>query len=188
MTTKAVVQAVLELWGGFFCFLFLLIQILERNSFINEAHKREKRILIGMSSASILLLVGDALAWIFRGYPGQIGYSMVRISNYAVFIAEIIIMVFFTIYMHQIFPVDIRKQYIKWKWLVLGMCGAECYLLISNMINHRLFIFDQDNYYCRAELYWIKQMIALVAMFINGYILMRSRKAIKTLKYCTLMA
>ena len=42
-----------------------------------------------------VLLVMDALAWAFRGYPGSVGYWMVRVSNFFMFILNYSVMVAF---------------------------------------------------------------------------------------------
>ena len=51
-----------------------------------------------MQFFTAILLFNDALAYIFRGCVGSLGYNMVRISNFMVFILSDVIMFFFHVY------------------------------------------------------------------------------------------
>jgi len=47
--------------------------------------KNRRRILIGLELSSMFLLISDRMAYHFRGNTTDIGFWMVRISNFLVF-------------------------------------------------------------------------------------------------------
>lgn len=46
---------------------------------------KRRRILILLEVSAMLLLISDFYAYRFRGVPGNLGYIMVRVSNFLVF-------------------------------------------------------------------------------------------------------
>ena len=78
MTVNQVLQISLEIWGALFCAISGVAVWLGQNT-------KSETIIVRMEFMVAFLLVMDALAWGFRGYPGYVGYCMVRISNFAVF-------------------------------------------------------------------------------------------------------
>ena len=80
----------LETWGCFFCIIFIICMV-----FSHEFESKKRTILIALLGVAAFLLFMDALAWTFRGYPGNVGYWMVRISNFCVFEASDLMFIFF---------------------------------------------------------------------------------------------
>ena len=81
MPDDKVLQVAILIWGCAFCAIAALCMFLSSN------YDREKRrYLILMESFASLLLLMDAMAHIFSGYPGVSGSVMVRISSFLVFV------------------------------------------------------------------------------------------------------
>ena len=81
MSDDKVLQVAILIWGCAFCAIAALCMFLSSN------YDREKRrYLILMESFAFMLLLMDAMAHIFSGYPGVPGSVMVRISSFLVFV------------------------------------------------------------------------------------------------------
>ena len=93
MPDEKVLQVAILIWGCAFCAIAALCIFLSSN------YDREKRrYLILMESFASLLLLMDAMAHIFSGYPGVPGSVMVRISSFLVFLLSDVVLLCFHIY------------------------------------------------------------------------------------------
>ena len=93
MPDEKVLQVAILIWGCVFCAIAALCIFLSSN------YDREKRrYLILMESFASLLLLMDAMAHIFSGYPGVPGNVMVRISSFLVFLLSDVALLCFHIY------------------------------------------------------------------------------------------
>ena len=77
-------------WGAIFCLIAGLCILMSKYS-----NKQKQKWMLCMELFTSLLLASDAFAWTFRGYPGTLGYYMVRISNFLVFALTDIVLLFF---------------------------------------------------------------------------------------------
>ena len=90
MPDEKVLQVAILIWGCAFCAIAALCIFLSSN------YDREKRrYLILMESFASLLLLMDAMAHIFSGYPGVPGSVMVRISSFLVFLLSDVVLLCF---------------------------------------------------------------------------------------------
>ena len=90
---KNVLQVAILIWGCVFCAIAAICIFLSSN------YDREKRrYLILMESFASMLLLMDAMAHIFSGYPGVPGSVMVRISSFLVFLLSDVVLLCFHIY------------------------------------------------------------------------------------------
>lgn len=80
--------------------------------FSSSLEKYRRRHLMCMELAIALLLLMDALAWGYRGYPGTVGFYMVRISNFIVFLLSVIILILYHSYVcsHLFAGVEWQKR------------------------------------------------------------------------------
>lgn len=93
MPDEKVLQVAILIWGCVFCAIAALCIFLSSN------YDREKRrYLILMESFASMLLLVDAMAYIFSGYPGVPGSVMVRISSFLVFLLSDVVLLCFHIY------------------------------------------------------------------------------------------
>lgn len=76
MSTKGIIQASLELWGSSICLILLFASMLDK-----EYKGGSKRYLPALYVSVGLTLLFDALAWVFRGWPGVLGYVMVQVCT-----------------------------------------------------------------------------------------------------------
>ena len=76
---------------------------------INKAlSRRRKWIMFLLELSSMFLLVFDRFAYFYRGNTKTVGFLMVRISNFVVFLFTIVIPLIFTLYLIDIVVSEIR--------------------------------------------------------------------------------
>ncbi|MGN0413994.1 MAG: sensor histidine kinase [Agathobacter sp.] len=169
MTVNQVLQISLEIWGALFCAISGIAVWLGQNT-------RSETIIVRMEFMVAFLLVMDALAWGFRGYPGYVGYCMVRVSNFAVFILNYLVMLEFSRYVVSIigdkgdFPVN------TWIWAIYMLVLTALALVIVNLFTGTFYSFDADNFYYRTGNYYILMLIGLVGSMLNTMFLIINAK------------
>lgn len=113
----------------FFRLLFCLIMALCMYLSNNFDSKKRKWLLL-MQVFTAVLLFNDALAYIFRGYSGILGYYMVRISNFIVFLLSNVIMSFFHAYVCSYLFADKEWKTIRRTKVVSYICAIGVVLVI----------------------------------------------------------
>ena len=87
---QRLIDTAMLVWGCIFCLIMSFCLFLSKN------YTRERRKwMLSMQLATAVLLGGDTLSWIFNGSPGNLGFFMVRISNFCVFVMNDLILLFF---------------------------------------------------------------------------------------------
>ena len=165
----------LETWGCFFCIIFIICMV-----FSHEFESKKRTILIALLGVAAFLLFMDALAWAFRGYPGNVGYWMVRISNFCVFEASDLMFIFFHAYVWcQIFEQTEKKEAPVRVWLgyLIGTIGMLI-VLISQFTDF-YYYFDVNNFYHRNVWYPIALIIPLSGMLLDLSLIIQYRRKIK---------
>ena len=167
-------QAELLFCGCFFCLIAALCMYLSNN------FDREKRKwLLLMQIFTAMLLFNDALAYIFRGYPGTIGYYMVRISNFFVFALSDVVMFFFHVYVCSYLFEDGEGRKIRRARYVSYICAAGVVLVVISQFTGLYYYFDAQNFYHRNTGYIISMLIPVTAMVIDLSLLVQFRKNVR---------
>lgn len=89
-------QVAILIWGCAFCTIAALCMLLSSNY-----DRKKRKYLVLMESFTVLLLLMDAFANIFRGHPGTVGSMVVHVSNFFVFFVNEIILACFHTYVIQ---------------------------------------------------------------------------------------
>lgn len=163
MEWNRLLQISLELWGALFCLICAFVVWAVQN-------KKADSNIVRMEMMVCILLIMDSLAWIFRGYPGEAGFWMVRISNFCVFVLNYSVMMEYSRYIVCTieeqkdggdFPVN------TWMWAIymLGLTGIA--LVCVNQFTGLFYNFDASNTYYRTENYYVLMILAYVASAID---------------------
>lgn len=173
MLDRQAVQITLLLWGCIFSLIAAVCMFLSKN------FDREKRNwMLYMQLSTALLLGGDALAFIFRGYPGTVGYFMVRISNFIVFAMSDVTLLFFHCYICcYLLPGKQKKKLFRVR-LVPVLCLAGVIMVILSQFTHFYYYFDDANFYHRNAGYMISILIPALGMFLDFSLLVQYQKNI----------
>ena len=174
MSTKGIIQASLEFWGSVICLILLFTSMLDK-----EYKGGSKRYLLALYVSVGLTLLFDALAWVFRGWPGILGYVMVQVSNFMVFQLNYIVLLAYTLYVKSNLPEDGQwrmKPYIRF---LFGACAVMMVMIIVNLWTHWFYFIDAQNFYHRSPGHWMTQIVGLLGTIIDGVFLLKYRKHIE---------
>lgn len=174
MFTVRSLHVAFEIWGCIFCLIAAFC--LAKGKSIPPM---KRRLLLGMQLGTSLLLIMDAFAWAFRGYPGTLGYYMVRISNFAVFLMSDVILVLFHAYVcWHIFSDAEEKKPLRVP-LMYGIGGLGILLVIVSQFTNLYYYFDADNFYHRNSMYPLSLLFGVAGMVIDLSLLIQYRNKIK---------
>lgn len=118
----------------------------------NTFSAKRKRALFFLEVSATLLLVFDRFAYIFRGDVSTLGYWMVRISNFFVFLFSLTILHSFNSYL-----IDLCRDEAACKRLPvqLRICKVIVFLgvvsLVISQFTHFYYSFDSQNRYMRES-------------------------------------
>ena len=171
MTAKAFLHVSLELWGSVFCLIAALAVYLGRR----KGNKAD-RMIVFMEITVALLMLMDALAWAFRGYPGELGAVMVRMSNLVVFLASYGILAEFTTY--QLYVINGKTDFpIRvWSYAIYCISAVGAVMVEVSQFTNFFYYFDENNYYHRADNFYITHVLAIVGMVLATYMMIYHRK------------
>ncbi|MBO7135306.1 MAG: hypothetical protein J6V73_01630, partial [Spirochaetaceae bacterium] len=152
-----------------------------------------RRTLIFIEFFTGFLLLSDALAYIFRGNTSELGWYMVRLSNFFVFICNFSISFFFCFYSCEfikqsrlsltlvLHPKSSIKDGIPVQlFIVLFLCVAGICLIAISQFTDLFYYFDQSNIYHRNTLYPVSVVLGLLPGLITLTMLLQNRKKMVT--------
>ena len=172
MFTVGSLHVSLEIWGAVFCAIAALCVYF---SYISS--KQEKRFLLGLMVFGGLLLINDALAWYYRGAPGETAAFWVRVANWMTFFLTDIILAVSTAYIH--FKVYGKKAFSRSNWLFnmsMIMAALDIIFLILSLYMKWYFYIDENNFYHRSYLSFMTPLCASTVLALNFATLIKGRK------------
>lgn len=183
MWNRTTLQVDLLVWGCVFCLIATLSMVLS-----NQFDKEKRQSLMWMQFFTAILLASDALAYIFRGDPGEDGYIMVRISNFLVFLVTDIVLLFFHIYVccHVYAKKQREKIYRVKAGYLLSVVGMV--LVIISQFTGLYYSFDAKNFYHRNHGYFISMVIPVIVMILDFSILFQHRKKLSRRIYISMLS
>lgn len=168
MTIRSIVNSVLLLWTSLFCAIAVLYFSTAKSY---DAAKRDS--MVRMQTSAGLLMFSDAMAYLFRGFPGIVGFWVVRISNFGVFFLTDLTLLFF----HQYICASLLKPEEQAKFKRVRIVSASCWigmaLVVVSQFTGMYYTFDAENLYHRAALYPISMVIPVVCMVLDSSLLLR---------------
>lgn len=165
-------QIIILLSCGIFSFTLVLYV-----GMISLPSKKKKKTLMRLEAGSALLMIFDALSYVYRGDTSISGYYMVRISNIFVFIAILLCVYFFNAYITSIFMEsdNFKKMPLGLKLgHILPLVGIL--LVLISQINGMYYYFDEFNVYHRGSLYPVSFILPFATLIIDFIFTIRNRK------------
>ena len=145
MLDEKVLQVAILIWGCVFCAIAAICIFLSSN------YDREKRrYLILMESFASMLLLMDAMAHIFSGYPRVPGSVMVRISSFLVFLLSDVVLLCFHIYVCVYLFSKRERRTLKRVKVGYVIAAAGAVFVVISQFTHWYYYIYVDNYYHRA--------------------------------------
>ena len=171
---------------------FLAFSCFQVGIFLWSGHKLKqngRRTLIFIEFFTGFLLLSDALAYFFRGNTSEIGYYMVRISNFLVFICNFSLSFFFCFYICE-FIKQTRlslsiflhpKVYIMdgipvQLFIVFFFCFIGICITVVSQFTNLFYYFDEKNLYHRSTFYPISVVLGILPEIILFTMLLQNRK------------
>lgn len=157
-------------WGLIFCLIAVICMVMSAN------FDRKKRWgMIAMQLCTAILLGSDALAWGFRGYPGELGYYMVRISNFCVFLLSDLILALFHGYLCCHLNEEDKKKSEAAIKSVYVIVGIAMILVVLSQFTNWYYYFDSLNFYHRNQWHFLSLLLPLVGTAVDLFLLIRYR-------------
>ena len=162
MTTLQYLHFSIELWGAFFCIIALINISLKRAFDVKGSNK-----LIALMLDSALLMISDALAWLFRGNISETGYYVVRIANFSAFFFGFLTMPLVAEYITHIIRRRTGINGLYWKYIEWALFIIGSSLLVANIKSEFMYTFDARNTYYRMQFGYLPGIIAFVGIVIT---------------------
>ena len=171
--SREIVNSVLLLWGSLFCAVSSLYFWITKN------YRTEKRGWIyRMQVSTSVLLFCDAMTNLFRGRPDLLGFWMVRISNFFNFFLVELTLLFFHYYICSMLLTPEENAALKRVKAVRAICGVGLALVVVSQFTGLYYTFDASNVYHRTVWYPISMIVPMVAMALDGSLLLQYRARI----------
>ena len=171
--SREIVNSVLLLWGSLFCAVSSLYFWITKN------YRTEKRGWIyRMQVSTSVLLFCDAMTNLFRGRPDLLGFWMVRISNFFNFFLVELTLLFFHYYICAMLLTPEENAALKRVKVVRAICCVGLALVIVSQFTGLYYTFDASNVYHRTAGYPISMIVPMVAMALDGSLLLQYRARI----------
>ena len=129
---------------------------------------KRKRALLLLSIASMLILIFDRFAYLYRGDVSTLGYYMVRISNFMVFFLSLFALFSYNLYFSDLITQEGKLNRVPKRILA---CNSLFVLGVIMLILSRFlglyYTFDEMNRYQRAPGFAISYIIPFVMMVLQ---------------------
>lgn len=184
MFTVQSIHIAFLIWGGIFCLIAALCLF-----FTRRVLPGKNKLLMYMELSTALLLFMDALAWAYRGYPGKVGYYMVRISNFIVFLdSDWILFLFHSYVCWHIFGEESAEKKPRRVKLVYWICAAGMGLVVFSQFTDLYYYFDADNFYHRNSMFPLSLAVCLVSMVLELSLLIQYRSRMKYTAFLSMLS
>ena len=142
-------------------------------SFLTKYTTKKRRYsLMLMSFSAMILLISDRWAYYFRGNTSQIGYWMVRITNFLVFFLTLVIIYSFNEYLIDLCSPNVPK-WLDYTRIILFI--GEILIILSQFME-LYYYFDENNIYHRGPGFVVCYLFPLITMSIQLIVIIRNRK------------
>ena len=141
---------------------------------------RRRRALLMLELSSMLLMIADRNAYIFRGDISTLGYWMVRVCNYLVYALSTFNLYAFNLYLQELLLSEgvTHKPPRRLRTAAAMTLGAEVIILIS-VFTGWFYTFDDQNRYVRTDLFVLWYILPLAITVIMLSVIVQYYKKFK---------
>ena len=138
---------------------------------------RRKWVLVNMELSATFLLFFDRLAYIYAGDVSDVGYVMVRVSNFFVFFLTSWIVFSFDLYLVDLLNEDGKTDIIPFRLKFVGVLAIfGLALSILSQFIGLYYTFDEHNQYHRGNGFLIAYVIPVICPIIQYTVIFQYRK------------
>lgn len=150
--------------------------------------KTKRELLLAQLINCSLLMFADALAWEFRGAPGTVSYSIVRISNFMVFFLSDSLLFFYHRYVCECLFPDKKEMPKRRVAAVYGIAVLGMALVVASQFLHFYYYIDAHNFYHRNFLHPLSMILPILGMIIDFTLVFGARKKISRQIFISLIS
>ena len=173
-----IVNAVLLLWNSLFCGVAGLYFWL-----IKRYKTEKKKWMHRMQFSASALLFCDAMAYLFEGRPGPLGYWVVRVGNFGVFFLVELTLLLFHRYICATLLTQEEAAALKRVQIVRAVCWAGLALVVVSQFTGLYYTFDAANVYHRAGGYFLSMCLPILSMLLDASLLLQYEARISGLMF-----
>ena len=173
MTVIQLLNVAFDVWSILFC-LILVVGVVASRAY----DRVQAGAILAMLFLNVLLNGFEIAAYCFRGDPSQLGFVLVRVSNFAVFLCNHLLVAALAVFVFRAIEKNGGHVSALFKRVVFSVVALGIVLLVLSRVFGFYYAFDEQNRYYRLGNYWIMlvlQMGVLVALAVvtikNGRLL-----------------
>ncbi len=145
------------------CFILAILSILT-----NTLGKKRRYALIQLEFVASLLLIMDRFAYQYRGNVSTLGYWMVRISNFAVYLFSIGVVYQFNSYLIDLFTHEGKLEKTPRRLRCVQIfCALGVLMLIISQFTGLYYTFDEYNHYQRSSGFMLSYLFTLGCLLLQ---------------------
>lgn len=149
--------------------------------------RRRKAAQLVMALAAMFLLITEIAGEAYYGDPSVLGYWMVRICNFSVYLTTLLMIHAFVYYLADMFKVDLGLPVPKELKFTSAFIFLGEFLVIITPFTGLYYTFDEQNIYHRAALYPISYLFPFLSIVLLFAVILKNRKQIRTGLWVTLI-
>ncbi|MBQ9004361.1 MAG: HD domain-containing protein [Eggerthellaceae bacterium] len=171
MTTIQLLNMTFDVWSALFNVILIV------GVFVSRRHNQlQARSLVYALLANMCVNVAEVLAYAFRGDASQLGYLMVRIANFSVFLCNHLLLIFGAVFVFRTIEKDGRPVSAAFKRTYAGIIVFGIVLLVLSRVFGFYYAFDDQNRYYRTSGYGVMIAILFVAMMLMFALTIKERE------------
>ena len=163
-----------EFWSAVFCIITALCVFLTR-----KYDHRSAVYLMGMLTVNAVLNAADALAYYYRGDGSQLGYWMVRITNFSVFLCNDVLLLYVVCYICRVIERNSGTNYRKLQRIAEGFIITGIVLLVLSRFFGFYYTFDEMNQYHRLDSFPLLVLLTEIPLIIIAGIIHHNWDSLK---------
>lgn len=149
--------------------------------------KKRKLAQLMMALSTVVLLISEILGEKYSGDTTLMGYWMVRVCNFLIYLITLLVVHFFNLYLSDLIRVDLRLPVPKRLQVVTYLTLIGVLLIAITPVTGLYYTFDSMNQYHRSPFYLISYLFPLITIIILFMVILEIRKKIQTNMWITLM-
>ena len=147
--------------------------------FTNSIPKKRRYVLTLLEFFAALLLIMDRYAYIFRGNTSTLGWWMVRISNFCVFLFSLCILHTFTLYLCSLFTIEGGLERVPRRLQVCQVFfGVGIIFLVLGVLTGIYYTIDENNFYHRNYGLFISYFFPFAILILQISVIIQNYKRI----------
>lgn len=157
------------------CFVLAILSF-----FTKSLGRKRRHALILMETIAAMLLIMDRFAYIYRGNVSNLGYWMVRISNFCVYLFSLGIIHEFNLYLIDLFTNEGKLEKVPARLICVEVFFAiGTLLIIISQFTGLFYTFDEYNRYQRARGFIISYIFPFGSLLLQLDVIFEHYKKIK---------